>query len=81
MQKGCDAAMIRQEIRRVLLSPFFYISIAILFAGSFFPALYDISNHYDLSYLMDSTLAGMTYQIIMICLTLWIVPWQVMEQR
>lgn len=52
MQKGCDAAMIRQEIRRVLLSPFFYISIAILFAGSFFPALYDISNHYDLSYLM-----------------------------
>lgn len=81
MQKGCDAAMIRQEIRRVLLSPFFYISIAILFAGSFFPALYDISNHYDLSYLMDSTLAGYGTALMPILSTLAIADSYLIEEK
>ena len=73
--------MIRQEIRRVLLSPFFYISIAILFAGSFFPALYDISNHYDLSYLMDSTLAGYGTALMPILSTLAIADSYLIEEK
>lgn len=73
--------MVRQEIRRVLLSPFFYLSIAVLFIGSFFPTLYDISVQYDLSYLMDSSLSGYGRGLIPILSSLAVADSYLVEER
>jgi len=51
--------MIRQEIRRVLLSPFFYLSIAIFTAGAFVPVVDGLPYSQDIVYFFD--IVGLGY--------------------
>lgn len=62
--------MVRQEIRRVLRSPFFYVSIFILLLGSFFPVLDGLRDGNDIVYLFDITGVGYGMALIPILSTL-----------
>ena len=43
--------MLKQEIRRVLLSPFFYLAIVIMFIGSYMPVVDEAPYNNDIVYL------------------------------
>lgn len=56
--------MVRQELRRLFLSPFFYVSIVILVICSFFGAGEDIPRNCDIVYLAEAGCLGYVTELI-----------------
>lgn len=56
--------MLRQELRRLFLSPFFYVSVVILLICAFFGAAEDIPRNCDIVYLYEAGCLGYVRNLI-----------------